>query len=276
MCMYKRVVYIMGTARSGTTLLDVMLGNALNSFSCGEIIKFPWLKGQPHGFREGTGCYNFWKNVELEYIRKGGLSHSTVENISKSIESHGAFVKTLLGKCGKKNTETYAQYIEILFQTVSEMSQSNTLIDSSKYPGRAIALSGVLGNRLKLIYLTRSRKDIVSSFAKKNIEQPSKRWLSANLYYFVITSFCRAVVSKIGKQNVVTMTLEELQRNPVEQLMKIQTAFKIDMSRPIEVLKNGDSFKVGYLFEGNRIRLQENVHFEKNRQCAKRGKEVSK
>ena len=33
----KRLVMVCGAARSGTTMLDLMLGNAEDAFSCGEI-----------------------------------------------------------------------------------------------------------------------------------------------------------------------------------------------------------------------------------------------
>ena len=41
------LIYVLGAGRSGTTLLDVVLGSAAGAFSCGEIRKFLQLDGRP-------------------------------------------------------------------------------------------------------------------------------------------------------------------------------------------------------------------------------------
>ncbi len=258
----EKVVYILGTARSGTTLLDVILGNAETTFSCGEVIKFPLLQAVPHGFDEGTDNYAFWKRVEQRYFDIGGLPHGDALQLSCDIESHSRFLRTIRGIASPKRKQ-YASYIKALFTAIHQESGAQTLIDSSKYPARALALHEILGERVSFIYLTRSRKDIVRSFAKKNVEQPSKGWVNANLYYFVITAFCKMAVAKIGKGNVVCCTLDAFQNDPAALLTRIEETTGVSMAHPKELLEKGKQFEVGHLFEGNRIRLQQYVRLNR-------------
>ena len=44
-----KVIYILGAGRSGSTLLDIILGNNGGVLSCGELRKFEELSGRPRG-----------------------------------------------------------------------------------------------------------------------------------------------------------------------------------------------------------------------------------
>lgn len=51
----KKVIYVCGTARSGSTLLDLMLGNAPDAFSLGEV--FAWFRPfRTHHFQINCSC----------------------------------------------------------------------------------------------------------------------------------------------------------------------------------------------------------------------------
>ena len=46
------IIYIIGSGRSGTTLLDILLGNGNNIFSAGELNRFTKRNGIPHDARD--------------------------------------------------------------------------------------------------------------------------------------------------------------------------------------------------------------------------------
>ena len=57
----KKIIFIMGAGRSGTTILDIALGNADGVFSCGELNRYPVRKGIPTGFHKMPDRGIFWK-----------------------------------------------------------------------------------------------------------------------------------------------------------------------------------------------------------------------
>ena len=58
-----KLIYIIGSGRSGTTLLDILLGNAKDSFSAGELNRFTTRNGIPPKRDESSLENKFWRNV---------------------------------------------------------------------------------------------------------------------------------------------------------------------------------------------------------------------
>ncbi len=258
----KKVLYIMGAGRSGTTLLDIILGNANNVFSVGEIIKFPYLRACPHGFPKSSPNYKFWKTIEKSFFSKISYSYNTLVLVSKIIESHSFFFLNYFDVIPPTIKNVYRKYINTLFSSIFENINADIVVDSSKYPGRALALSKFLNYPIYIIYLVRDPRGVVKSFSKKNVEQPPKKFIQANIYYFVINMFCHLVLRKLRNVPYIKIKYENLIKNPEDQLRNIQDTFMIDLTESINKIKNKIPLKVGYLFEGNRIRLLESIYLQ--------------
>lgn len=254
-----KIIYIMGCGRSGSTLLGILLGNNKAVFDAGEIIKFPELRGRPHGFSEDTPNFQFWKAVEKEMFLKEKFEYGRLFAVSRNIEAHVRFVLYYLGFLPRKLIREYTSYINALFATVFDRINERVIIDSSKYPGRALALNNCFSGDLYIIYLQRNLSGVVKSFQKRNVEQSSKSILNAVIYYFVISFFCKFVELRIDKSRFIRIKYEDLIVKPEAELLRIQNKFSIDLSESIVKARNNDSFKTGYIFEGNRIRLNEEI-----------------
>ena len=256
----KKLIYIMGAGRSGSTLLDVVLGNAQEIFSCGEIIKFPSLNGCPHGFDIGSETYALWKRVETRFLGKNS-NHSLqkIARLAESIENHKAFLLTMFRLHSSAKVEQYREYINDMVDAISEETGRNILVDSSKYPGRALALLECLNYDVYVIYLKRNPVDVVLSFRKRDVEQPPKSFFAANVYLFVIGLLCFLAVRRFDRDRCLTMTYEEFLKDPAETLARIEQKFQVDLSDPIYLARGGKPMRVGKLFEGNRIRLRESI-----------------
>ena len=275
----KKIIYIMGAGRSGTTLFDILLGNSEEIFSAGEVYKFPKLKGCPHGFDENTNHFKFWKKVEQSFFAKfnGKGDYDSLSKLSKQIEFHRGFIPAFLGIQSKKKSSLYKQYVNHFFSSVFENIDKPVIVDSSKYPLRALALYRHSDHEINFIYLQRNPVEVVNSFFQKEIEQPSKNFLSANFYYFIINMMCRWVLKKIQgsklsayKPKVVVIKYNNLIANPIVELQKIQSAFEIDLSKTILKIENNQPLHTGLLFEGNRIRLSEAITFNSGKKIYKR------
>lgn len=259
---HNRILYIIGAGRSGTTLLDIILGNAENTFSLGEIIRFPELKACPHGMDSQTENYQFWKNIEKEMgmANMDFVDHDQFLGISKDLEYHRNFLKYFFSFfLPESKSIKYGSYWDRLFDAVFKNSGKKILIDSSKYPLRALALNKFCRHRIDFIYLLRDPADVVRSFAKKEVEQPAKFFISANIYYFAINLLARFVISRIKNAGVVSISYNDLINKPEATLHKIEKVLDLNLSIPIQIIINNGDLQVGKLFEGNRIRLNKTL-----------------
>jgi len=251
----------MGGGRSGTTITDIVLGNAEGAESLGELFRFPELRGKPHGFKKDTDCAIFWKKINNEFLDGVPYSLERLEKVAHSIEYHSKFFKTYYGLNSSENIKVYKNYVNNFFDCTFNNVTSNLLIDSSMYPGRAIALSKFLEYPISFIYMRRDPSSVVASYQKKNVEQPSKSPFWATSYYFLINLICK-VASNYLKRNgfkVIDIRYEDLILEPFSTLFRIESNLEIDLKRVKKIIENDGHLKVGNLLEGNRIRLKDKI-----------------
>lgn len=257
----KKIIYILGAGRSGTTLLEILLGNVSTIFSCGELNRYPKRRGIPPQRDIASPPYQFWQHVKAQ-LPSSEEDIIQLEALHYQYEYHSGLIRNLLGLQNRKPHIQYSTFIRRLYNAIFNTIPETIITDSSKYPGRALELAKLLSDEYELlfIYIKRNPINVVRSFAKKDIEQPSKNWLSANIYYFFVNLLCQYVLHKLEKQHkTVQVTYEELVNHPRAMLTTIQQAFQIDLTDVMTKLEQGQALDTGYLFDGNRIRLKESI-----------------
>ena len=127
------------------------------------------------------------------------------------------------------------------------------------------ALAGT-STRAVFIYLRRDPVDVVRSFAKQGIEQPSKSWLAANVYYAGVNALCLLAAWSLRRsgRDVAFVSYEDLLADPQATLSKIARALHIDLAGAKRCV-SANELLVGPLFHGNRIRLKRAITLEKHR-----------
>jgi hypothetical protein len=254
-----KIIYLIGAGRSGTTLLDIIIGNNDNITSCGELNRYLNRGGLPPKCETTSDCYVFWKKIK-ERLNYTDDQLKNLDKVSKVFEYHKGFFKKLIGISTTKNLAQYKQFHTQLFEAILAETPNTILVDSSKYPGRASMLSEILPYEISYVYIKRNPVSVVRSFAKRDVAQPSKNWLAANLYYFTVNILCTLAVYQLKKRHkTTTITYEELVNNPISTLSQIESDLELNFSQVIDKAKKGDMLRVGNLIEGNRIRLKKEI-----------------
>jgi len=251
----RQIIYICGAGRSGTTLLDIILGNEPGFFSAGEINRYFKREGKVHAGEVNLKAKDFWDQVSKDFDSSNRLDLNVLKNDFKLFEYYiSSFIPSFFFKKRRNNfNEINRNLIDSIFNQISE----SYLIDSSKYPARIKNLQAI-GFDVKVIFLKRKPSSVIRSFMKKELEQPSKKFLSAAFYYLIVYLIIIVTTRKIN--NAVAISYEELLNAPSTQLLKISQKLNIDLTHIITQIDSGNlEFKVGALFDGNRIRLQESV-----------------
>jgi len=104
----------------------------------------------------------------------------------------------------------YAEYTQILFDTIAELSGAEVIVDSSKSPARALALSRMPGFEVNMLHLVRDVRGVAYSLRKLNnaaqAGKGSKAPRRSNLRFAgtwaVVNFFCERVMPKIPGPNL--------------------------------------------------------------------------
>lgn len=240
------LVYILGAGRSGSTLLGILLGNYKNVFYGGEL--FAWLKFNGIPKSDDDDVNKFWREVKDRInIRKSDRKI----NYFKLFEHHLSILR--IKNVTKINVKSYQFINKNLFDTLTGISSSYYIVDSSHYPMRLYWL--LKGNiNIKVIYLIRHPVNVVSSFSKTNIEQSYKSPIMANLYLNFVSLLSTLVFNIVPKKDRILIKYEDLVFNTDQILKKLTTFLDLEQNN-IDTNK----LSIGKIFEGNRIRMKKYI-----------------
>ena len=254
----QKIIYILGSGRSGTSLLEILLGNHPEIFNCGELNRFPSRNGYPPLKVPNSSDYNFWMKIREKAV--SGFDLYNQQKLHKKFEYHVGLVKRLFGIFDRVEYQQYRKFVSTIFEELFKQTDQPIITDSSKYPGRALNLSEFSDFEVKYIYIKRNPMAVVRSFAKKDLEQPSKGWIKANVYYFVVNLLCQIVYRRVQKKHItVKVKYEDLVRDPVDTIGYIEKELGISFHLLKTKIKAENELNVGNLFDGNRIRLKESI-----------------
>lgn len=254
----------MGMGRSGTTILDVLLGNCPGAASGGELTHF---FRDALGWEGRCGCGNLAIECPIwsEVIRRGGWDRSTAgvaAGLLNKVEWHTKFPLLAIGLRRRLVQGTYRELNERLFSAVAKATDSQVVVDSSKYPGRALALSWALPDRVRLVAVVRSPTGLVASFAKPNVdEQWPKRPLVVAFYYTYLLS-CIWVVKRLLRNDILVLRYEDLVADPESTLTRLEGWTGLDTSHVRRVVQDKGLLNVGHILTGNRLRKEKFVRFD--------------
>ncbi len=253
--MNKRIIYIIGAGRSGTTLLDIVLGNNPQVFSAGELNRFPRRGGIPPQLEKDNPKFVFWKGFKEKLFKS--YKDTDIDGLNKLVnqfEYHSGISQILMGS---DSNPAYRQYRK---GKVTE----DLIVDSSKYPCRGFHLARLYKENISFVYIKRNPVGVVHSFSKRDLEQPPKGWLMANLYLFSVNMLCLYILKRVARTSkVVAITLEDLSANTVPTLTHISQQLGVDLSNSIRLSKDNLPYEPGFLFDGNRIRLKSEIRMDR-------------
>ena len=252
------IVYIMGPARSGTTVLEILLANNPNIFGVGELT---------HIFRDGfirdvlcscgkpTSQCSTWSAV-LQRCNWRQDDLSSFAELFRHVDWHTKFPMLAMDFVPAKTLQRYQSVNKKLFQSVESISGASVMVDSSKYAGRALALSKSFPGKLWVICMTRSPAGLVASFQRNDTDEQKAKSLPATMtYYFYVMSCLKIVRWRLGPR-VLLLRFESLLSDPQRALVRIEKWCGINLSSARQKLKENAWFDVGHIVTGNRLRKQ--------------------
>ncbi|MGH7857673.1 MAG: sulfotransferase, partial [Candidatus Binatia bacterium] len=168
----KTVVYVAGKGRSGSTLLDRLLGGIDGWFSTGELWRL-WDWGLEQGYRCGCGrCVRdcpTWRQI-LGVAFERLPDPSTMVRLRDQVLSWRSAPRLLRRAGGMRDTwpalEEYVDVQRRLYEAVAAVTESRVVVDSSKWPIEPAVLGLVPGVRVLVLHLVRDPRAVAHSWSR--------------------------------------------------------------------------------------------------------------
>lgn len=176
-----RLVYIAGSGRSGSTLVERTLGAIPGWVNVGELIELfrkPSVAAELCGCGQPFGACEFWNAVgEFAF---GGWSPqllTTVGTLQRRLSRQRYLPRLLVtGGSGRSafaaDLREYGGLYDRLYDAIAQVADADVIIDASKWPGQALALRRSLGRPVSLLHVVRDPRGVAYSWAKTDVRRP--------------------------------------------------------------------------------------------------------
>jgi hypothetical protein len=175
-----RVIYLGGLGRSGTTLLERLLGELPGVCSAGEVIHL-WQRGIAEG--EGCGCgkplpdCEFWR--EAGQAAFGGLAQVDVQRFNelRFTVDRNRYLPRLaapaLRPSLRRAVMEYTGYFQRMYAAIAEVSGCQAVVDSSKHASLAFCLRWNTGIDLRVVHVVRDSRAVAYSWTQRVLRPES-------------------------------------------------------------------------------------------------------
>ena len=231
------IVYIAGTGRCGSTILDRILGTLPGVVSCNEVIRV-W----NNGFRENLGCAcganfrecGFWSAVVKAAFPNGEPDAARIQKLHRDV-SRSRHLPRLLAdpsaesRFGAKLAE-YRAALGLLYRAIADVSGCDIIIDSSKLPGEALVLAGLPNVDVRVIHVIRDARAVAYSWQRRRHDPGLRRQQDRHgLLHTAVYWSMRNVFAEILKRRLpyVRVRYEDLMRAPKMELGRLTSAVDI-------------------------------------------------
>ncbi len=223
------VIYVAGVGRSGSTVLDRVLGTLDGVVSFNEIYRF-FLEGHVENALCACGerfsTCDFWTKVFARTVGDETQARHLMD-LQRRIDHSRHFLRLLRRRhSGKFATEVaeYRAWLGQLYFTLAELAGTRILVDSSKVPTRALLLAGIPGIRVHVIHLVRDVRAVVHAWQKEKFNPACGRALPTYSTARTVSYWCarNVLAGLLGSRMPCTrLRYEDFTRSPRQTLREV-------------------------------------------------------
>jgi hypothetical protein len=166
-----KVLFIGGWGRSGSTLLDNMLGQLDHFVSVGEL-RYVWDRGLQENRRCGCGSAfrdcTFWQDIFRDAF--GGFDRVAAGEMIKVRDRYDhARMVLLRSSMRSSELEPYRFALVKLYRAIAAVSGARVVVDSSKTPSHGRILQGCPELEVHVAHLIRDSRAVAYSWQRKKL-----------------------------------------------------------------------------------------------------------
>jgi hypothetical protein len=181
------VLFIAGAPRSGSTLLDRMIGMHEDFCSTGEL-RFIWQRCFEENQLCGCGApfdaCQFWREVSARAFSSapGEVDAAAVARLKESVEHKRHLPRLVLNRqlSDQSALRDYGGLLERLYSAILDVSDARVLIDSSKDPRHGLVLARLPKVELHVVHLVRDPRAVSFSWGRAH-RRPEIHWTAQHM-----------------------------------------------------------------------------------------------
>jgi len=266
-----KVLFVVGMARSGSTLLTALLNRVDGFAGLGETHVYWELTGG----EERCGCDRsledcpLWGTLYREQ-RAQGVDFAELQDSFRDFvrPRPSSLLRGVRARRGGQGTDRLGRYLEATEATYSwmaERTESTVLVDSTKLPAAADLTAAMPSTDVYLVHLVRDPRAAAQSLARKHMSgagggRGSLRYLTAvaraALDWTLRNAYAEAKLRRHFARRYMGLRFEDLTREPrdtVAQLLEL-----VGAEPAPEVFVSEDTVELGenHILTGNSVRFQ--------------------
>jgi hypothetical protein len=285
-----KVVKLTGLGRSGSTILDVVLGTHPQIESVGEvgnIVRNGWisresLRGIPKDRLRVPICTcgkrldvlyvdtpeeacPFWSSVRREWVER--TDRDSIESYPKlqnDFELKRRWPRLLYEKRRPSAPfRSYARLTRTFFESIRAVSGKPIIVDSSKSPARALAFGMIPGIDLYVVHFVRDGRGVITSLRKtfKKDLQAGIMWdhkghpmWKTVVRWTVLNLASEWVCTQLGPERTMRLRYEDFVADPKAALERIGSLIELDLTKVAHAASSGKPMQAGHNIGGNRTK----------------------
>jgi hypothetical protein len=271
-----RVVYIAGVGRSGSTVLDSVLGNHPLIQSVGELSRLAsdaWIQDFYCSCGKRAKECPFWSAVHDAWCAKNGnVSAQEYFELQNSVEQFHYWPFPVHDRWKKTKTfQMYAEQTMLILKAIQETSNCSVIVDSSKAIERAYILSLLPQIDLRVIQLVRDPRGVVWSHKKafkKDVQnglprdiRPHPTWRAA-LYWCRMNLQADWLRSRLGPERALLVRYEDFMLDTMPVLERIGDFIGVDLTDVQRQIDQSGKLYFDHTIAGNRVRMKGNLQLK--------------
>jgi hypothetical protein len=278
------ILFIAGYGRSGSTILNMVLDQHPALLGVGEISN---LGPRVWPMNEYCSCHArvqdcpFWSAV-LDSFRKRFGPNALSEYAKLQAKFDGLRSLARLSLPHVRGGSDFLEYGALtvgLFEALLQISGKQWVVDCSKLPGRAMAISAIPRIDLRLVHLIRDGRGVAWSLSKpiaRDLESGVERELPARsttrtaARWCVVNLAAEHVGRRVGPGKSLRMRYEDLVATPAAELQRLAALVDIDLSMVSTLIESGDPLAPGHVVAGSRLRMKSSLRLSFDQEWRRR------
>lgn len=195
-----RLVYLAGSGRSGSTLVERTLGAVPRWVNVGELIE---LFRKPSVASELCGCgasfaeCEFWSAVgQLAFGGWSAEVSTRIAGLQRTLSRQRYLPRLLVTRDTSDSSfasslREYGAVYDRLYDAIAEVAAADVIVDASKWPGQALALRRSLDRPTSLLHVVRDPRGVAYSWAKTDVSRPQAAGSASSLATHSVTATAR-------------------------------------------------------------------------------------
>ena len=259
-----KLIYIASNGRSGSTLLDLLLGAHPNIWTLGEFQVLPWEIITPRQF---CGCgkrvvdCNFWGSILDEWhsiIHEGTIHNFRISHGKGKVLRFDEICHMLFGDTSKisyhirKYGRENADIIRDVIRQASKQKNIKYVVDASKDPYRLRWLAQSKCFEIYAVHLIKDPRSFVFSMTKNKSFKLSKV-IRMNIRYVIENAIISFMKKYLSPGRYVKINYEKMAADPQNTMIKLFDFFGIKT----EGYHINNFRSLNHAISGNKMRFEQ-------------------